>query len=166
VKRDGADPCGKPALVLRESLDKYVHALLVIEAEAREMSPDDHAEILPSVPATPDLSDAESALRAAELARVEFAADTRAKELLGDVAWYQGLEARAREVDEAQRVYEEALAAAAPERVTPKSEEIAAAPLAKLPGYLEQLGLVVRVAPGRGQLEKRVSLEPRDLVTP
>lgn len=157
-RRRGPQPCPAPAMVTATPFEEYVKAALM--RWAAENLPDEGMGTL--VPTDSGaVAKAESALRSAELARSKDAADLRLRETLGDEAFYARLEAHNDAIAKAQQAYEDAIAEARPEVRPPLVEEIETAPAEELPGLLERCGVVVRVAPGRGNLPDRVTLEAR-----
>ncbi len=153
--RRHAPACEAKAWIGADRLEQYVLELLVGEAEAREMAPADHPEVVPERPSAADTSAAEAELVSAQLRRDEFAA---ADLDVSPEAWA----ARSRALDDAwvsaEVAYSEALADATPGPVTPRSEQVAADGIKGLARNLSLLGLLVKVAPGRAGLGERVSL--------
>jgi hypothetical protein len=153
LKRRHGEPCERRTSVSAEPLEEYVQAAL-LEHVASER-PDDEVTLEDGRGDSSDIEAAESALRSAELRRDDDLANL---ELPPDQLTAR-LAAHERAITEAQERYNHALADARPPLRTPLVDEVATATADQLPALLERCGLVVRVAPGRGNLEQRVTLE-------
>jgi site-specific DNA recombinase len=156
VQRGEAEGCPAPAMAAADTLEEYVQAALLRYVAVER--PGD-CEILVEGSASGDVERAEAALRSAELARETDATDLRLREILGDEAFYERMEAHNAAVEAAQADYEAAVEEAGPPVAWPLVDEVATATPSDLPRLLERVGLSVTVAPGRGNLPERVILE-------
>lgn len=147
--------CSRRAYVDAEALEAFVLELIVLEAEAREADPESYPEILPEVRRNEEARAAEATFEAARLRRDEFAG---AELDISPEAWASRVKALDAAVAESQANYEEAVLAAGPLGVVPRSEEIRESSIAGLPASLERMGLRVRVETGRGPISERASL--------
>jgi DNA invertase Pin-like site-specific DNA recombinase len=154
VKRGGVEPCPAPTTVLCAPLEEYVQAALLQHAATER--PDELVTLQEGRGDSSDVEAAESALRSAVLQRDEDAVNL---DLPRDVL-RKRMDAHERAIEEAQERYEQVLADARPPLQWPLVDEVALATVDQLPALLERCGLGVRVAPGRGQLQRRVTLEP------
>jgi site-specific DNA recombinase len=165
-KRRDEHRCERAAVVSAEPLEAHVRALLVaraLEAEAQlerfmESAPSIHpADFGPDdLPATAEPE--REALRAAELALTDLKA---LRDSMPEAAFNAALEAQDAVVTRAREDLAVAEMEASSEPEPPGAVEVAQAPLERLPEFFEASGLVVCVEPGRGQLERRVSLQPK-----
>ena len=150
--------CPARAWVYADELEDWIRKLLVIEAEARESDPASYPEILPDRPTSDDVEEAEKILLERRARRDEFAV----VELdLSPEAWGARAKALDDAVIEAEMSYEAAVLTAGPQQVTPRSAEIAEAPVEDLARFLGMLDLEAHVSPGRGPVQERASLRAR-----
>jgi hypothetical protein len=145
--------------VSADPLEQYVQAALLQHVATER--PDALVTLEAGRGDSSDVEAAELALRSAELRRDEDLANL---ELPPDQLTAR-LAAHERAIATAQERYEQALADAQPPLEWPLVDEVATATPDELPALLGRCGLVVRVAPGRGNLEHRVTLESDDAGT-
>jgi DNA invertase Pin-like site-specific DNA recombinase len=156
-KHNGAaEPCPAPAMASADALEEYVQAAL-LRYVATQRS--DETSTLVAGGDERAVEQEEASLRSAELARNQDATDIRLREILGETTFYERMEAHNWAIASAQQAYEKAVAEAQPELTWPLTDEVATATADDLPALLERCDLVVRLAPGRGNLPERVSLD-------
>jgi DNA invertase Pin-like site-specific DNA recombinase len=159
LERRHGEPCERRASVSADPLEQYVQAALLQHVATER--PDALVTLEAGRGDSSDVEAAELALRSAELRRDEDLANL---ELPPDQLTAR-LAAHERAIATAQERYEQALADAQPPLEWPLVDEVATATPDELPALLGRCGLVVRVAPGRGNLEHRVTLESDDAGT-
>jgi site-specific DNA recombinase len=156
VRRGEQEPCPAPALASAAALEELVQASLVRYVATERP---DEAEVLVAGSDQAAVERAEAALRSAELERDRDARDTRLRDTLGEEAFYARLEAHNGAVEAAGAIYAAAVETAASEIVWPLTDEVATARTRDLPRLLERVGVTVKLAPGRGNLPERLTLE-------
>jgi DNA invertase Pin-like site-specific DNA recombinase len=169
-KRRNELRCALTAIVSADPLEAHVRALLVARAHNEEAQLEALMDKLPAgdvlefdhedLPATAEPE--REALRVAEQALVDLEA---LRNSMPEAAFNAALEGQDAAVTRARDDLAVAEAEASSQPEPPEAEEIGQAPLERLPEFLRASGLVVRVAPGRGRLSERVSLEPREEAT-
>jgi len=102
----------------------------------------------------PDLAALEAVVEDAASELKKFGSDTRARTVLGDDAWYEGMESRRAELDEARARYQEGLRSASAVVTLPAADELDDD--AQLRRALEAMVEAIDVAPGRRPIAERV----------
>jgi DNA invertase Pin-like site-specific DNA recombinase len=90
-----------------------------------------------------------------------WAEDDRARDLMGDPAWYDGLAARAAAVEEAERRYGQVAGQSARTEVIPALSDLEDP--AQFVRALAAMVRTVKVKPGRGSIQERISIEWTDV---
>jgi len=167
-KRRNELRCERATVVSAEPLEAQVRALLVARYLDEEVRLEELMETAAPASVVADFGPEDlpataqpgrEAVRAAEQALTDLEA---LRDSMPEAAFNAALEAQDATVTCARDALAVAEAEASSEPEPPEAEEIAQAPLERLPEFLKASGLVVRVAPGRGRLHERVTLEPSE----
>jgi site-specific DNA recombinase len=151
LKTHRGEPCSKPVAVSADRLEAW--AVERVNADLAQL----FAE-LPSIEtqAGGGVEEAEAALIAAEEERATFAADLRARGLMGDDLWYATLERHAAAVEAAREAFTAAAKAAQRRTISFEGRELTLADVADMARRQE---IALAVSPGRGKpIEERAAV--------
>jgi DNA invertase Pin-like site-specific DNA recombinase len=149
--------CDRRAWARADELEQFILALTLIELEARQSDPETYPEVLPEQPVPASVEAEERAMLDAVARRDEFVgADLE----VAPAMWAGRAQVLDEAVTAAEQVYRDALEAAGPRTVLPRSVELSGAGVLGVPDALERMGISLHVAPGRRPLAERVALRP------